>query len=61
MGPFADVPKQIIHEGNEQKITKNTFSVVHPKADGPKVLVQSLHEVQLLLTQNYNLKAIPFN
>jgi hypothetical protein len=42
------------------KVTRNTFSVVHPRAAVPKRLLQSLFDVQLALTSEHLVEAIPF-
>lgn len=42
------------------KVTKRTLSVIQPKAEAPKVLLQSLFDVQLAMQDTHKVLAIPF-
>ncbi|MDX1948099.1 MAG: caspase family protein [Pirellulaceae bacterium] len=42
------------------QVTRDTFSIVHPTVQSPKVLVQSLFDIQLALTEKHKVLAIPF-
>ena len=42
------------------QVTRNTFSIVHPTAQAPKVLVHSLFDIQLALAEKHKVLTIPF-
>lgn len=41
-------------------VTANSFSIVHPKLESPRLLLQSLFDIQLALTEKHHVLVIPF-